>query len=78
MKVSHSYRKKPQIWVIYSRNHTSKIFGCLKKINSFGNSATFFTLVIEKMGLYADITKENIGYGKLTQDVEYEKLIKNT
>lgn len=47
-------------------------------MDSSGNSATFFTLVIEKMSLYADVTKENIRYDKLLQDVRYEKLIKST
>lgn len=59
---------------IYSKNHTSDIFGYLKEIDSFGNSATFFTSVTEKVGLYADITKKNIGYGNLLWDAKYGKL----
>ena len=30
------------------------------------------------MGLYTDIAKENIGYGKLSRDARYGKLVKNT
>lgn len=54
----------PQIWAVYSKNYISKIFGYLKKVNSSENFITFFILVMEKMGLYTDITKENIIYGK--------------
>lgn len=42
------------------------------------NSAVFFTSVIRKVSLYANITNENIRYGKLSQDAKYGKLVKNT
>ena len=47
-------------------------------MDSSGNSTAFFTLVTEKVGLYADITKENIRYGKLSRDAEYGKLVEST
>ena len=50
----------------------------MKKIDSFGNSTTFFISIIKKVGLYADIAKENIRYGKLLWDARYEKLVENT
>ena len=30
------------------------------------------------MGLYADIANENIGYGKLSRDARYGKLVEST
>ena len=47
-------------------------------MDGFRNSATFFASVIGKVGLYADIANENIGYGKLSQDARYEKLVEST
>ncbi len=78
VEVSHSDGNIPQIWAVHSRNHTGETFGCLKEMDSSGNSAAFFTSVIEKVGLYADIAKENIGYGKLSRDARYGKLVKST
>lgn len=51
VEVSYSSQKKiPQIWTIYSRDHTDKTFGCLKAMDSSGNSAAFFASVIRKGG----------------------------
>ena len=66
IEVSHSDRNIFQLWAVYSRYHTGKTFGCLKKMDSFRNSAIFFTLVIEKVGLYTNIAIKNIGYSKLS------------
>ena len=46
-------------------------------MDSSGNSAAFFASLIEKVGLYADIAKENIGYGKLSRDDRYGKLVES-
>ena len=46
-------------------------------MNSSRNFMAFFTLITKKIGLYAGITKENIGYGKLSQDVRYKKLVES-
>lgn len=78
VEVSYSDKNIPQIWAFYSKNHRGRTLGYLKEIDSSGNFATFFTSVIEKMGLYLDSTKENIRYSKLLQDTRYGKLIKNT
>lgn len=47
-------------------------------MDSSGNSAAFFASVIEMAGLYADIAKENIGYGKLSRDARYGNSVKST
>ena len=47
-------------------------------MDSSGNSAVYFTLVTEKVGLYANITKENIRYSKLSLDARYGNFVKNT
>ena len=47
-------------------------------MDSSRNSAAFFASVIGKVGLYANITNENIGYGKLSWDARYGKLVENT
>lgn len=78
VEVSHSYEKIPQIWAVHSRNHTDETFGCLKAMDGSRNSAAFFASVIEKVGLYADIANENIGYGKLSRDARYRKLVEST
>lgn len=78
IKVSYSYEKISQIQTIHSRTHIDKTFDYLKAMDGFRNFATFFTLVIEKMGLYANIANENIGYSKLSQDARYRKLVENT
>ncbi|MCJ1342229.1 hypothetical protein MMC31_000409 [Peltigera leucophlebia] len=78
VEVSYSSNKKiPQIWTVHSRDHTDKTLGCLKVMDSSGNSAAFFASVIEKVGLYADIAKENIGYGKLSRDARYRKSVES-
>ena len=78
IKVLHSDRNISQIWVVHSRNYKGKTFGCLKEMDSSGNSAAFFTSVTETVGLYADIVKENIGYGKLSWNARYGKLVEST
>lgn len=75
VKVSYSYKKNPQIWTVHSRDHINKTFGCLKTMDSSGNSTAFFASVIEKMGQYANIAKENIGYGKLLRDAKYKQFV---
>lgn len=72
VKVSHSNRNFPQIWAVYSTNHTGEIFGYLNEIDNSGNFAAFFTSITEKVGLSVDIVKENIGYGRLSQDVRWK------
>lgn len=62
---------------IYSKNHTSDIFGYSKEIDSSGNSVVFFTSVTKNVGLYANITKKNIGFGKLLWDAKYRKLVES-
>ena len=47
-------------------------------MDSFGNFIVFITSVTEKVGLYTDIVKKNIGYGKLSQDARYKKLVEST
>ena len=47
-------------------------------MDSSRNFIAFFTLITEKMGLYTDIAKENIGYDKLLQDARYGKLVEST
>lgn len=78
VKVLYNDRNIPQIWVVHSRNYTSKSFSSLKETDSSEISAGFFTSVTEKMGLYTDIAKENIRYSKLSQDTRYGKLIGST
>lgn len=46
-------------------------------MDNYANFAMFFTLVIEKIGLYTNIAKENIRYGKLSQDARYKKLVES-
>lgn len=75
VEVSYSHKKNSQIWTVHSRDHTDKTFGCLKTMDGSGNSAAFFASVIEKMGRYADIAKENIGYGKLSRDARYKQFV---
>lgn len=38
----------------------------------------FFASKIGKIGLYANISNENIGYSKLSQNIRYRKLVKST
>ena len=47
-------------------------------MESTKNSAAFFASITEKIDLYADIVKENIGYGTFSWDIRYGKLVKNT
>ena len=47
-------------------------------MDNSGNFAAFFTSVIEKVSIYVDIIKENIGYGKFLQDARYKKLVEST
>ena len=66
VKASYSNENISQIQAINSRGHIGKTFGCLKEIDSFENSATFFTSIIEKLDLYIDIAKKNIRYRKFS------------
>lgn len=47
-------------------------------MNSSRNSVVFFALVIENIGLYANIANKNIRYSKLSQNARYEKSVEST
>lgn len=54
-----------QIRAVHFKNHKYKNFNCLKIIDYFNNFVLYFTLVIKNLGLYTNIAKEKIKYGKL-------------
>lgn len=78
VKLSYNNKNIPQTCVVYSRNYKGETFSFLKKIDSSRNFVTFFTSIIEKVGLYTNITKKNIRYGKFLQNARYTKLVEST
>ncbi|KAI9772959.1 MAG: hypothetical protein M1840_008841 [Geoglossum simile] len=79
LEVSHSISdKEPQVWAVHSRGHTSETFGYLKKMDSARNAKAFFASVMENVGIYADIARENVGFGKLARQFRYAKIEDDT
>ncbi|KAI9864856.1 MAG: hypothetical protein M1813_002626 [Trichoglossum hirsutum] len=75
LEVSHSISDKdPQVWAVHSRGHTPETFGCLKRMDSAGNAKAFFASVMENVGIYADIARENVGFGRLARQFRYAKI----
>jgi hypothetical protein len=65
--------KDPEVRAVHSRGHTAKTFGCLKKLDSAGNSKAFFVSVTDNIGIYVDIARENVGFGRMARQLRYAK-----
>ncbi|KAI9771988.1 MAG: hypothetical protein M1840_001276 [Geoglossum simile] len=47
-------------------------------MDSAGNAKAFFASVMENVGIYTDIARENVGFGKLAQQFQYVKIEDDT
>jgi hypothetical protein len=47
-------------------------------MDSAGNAKAFFASVMENVGIYADIARENIGFGRLARQFRYAKIVDDT
>ncbi|KAI9865205.1 MAG: hypothetical protein M1813_002525 [Trichoglossum hirsutum] len=75
LEVSYSVSdKEARVWAVHSRGHTSETF----EMDSAGNAKAFFASVMENVGIYADIARENIGFGRLARQFRYAKIVDDT
>ena len=72
VQISYSKgKRRPQIWTIHSRGHSSNIFRSFELLDVEDASDKFFAQSTHTSGLASDLAQQNVIFGQLSREFRY-------
>lgn len=71
VQVSRSIEESPTIWVVHSRGHDERVFGCTAKMECVQNIRQFFYSIQPKKDAHSKLSQRNKVFSKVDEGFRY-------